>query len=71
MFPRTVSRVSDSLVVMHGLKSTYAEVFDHKGVVMVKGISLRIILGIMVELAAENQHLLSLQQALELLSEGG
>ena len=60
MFSRSVSRVSDLLVVMCGLKSMYAEVFDHKGVNMVKGISLRIILGVMVESAAEDQHLLSL-----------
>lgn len=71
MFSRSVSQVSDSLVMMGGLKSAYAEAFDHRDVNMVNGISLGIILGNMVESATEDQHLLSLWQALELLLEGG
>lgn len=57
--------------MMCGLKSTYAEAFDHRDVNMVNGISLGIVLGITVESATEDQHLLSLWQALELLLGGG
>lgn len=71
MFSRSVYPVSDLLVMMCGLKSSYAEVFDHSDVNMMNGISFGIVLGITVESATEDQHLLGLRQALELLSEGG
>lgn len=71
VFSRSVSQVSDLLVVKCNFKSSYAKVFDRKNVNIMKGSSLRIILGIMIELAAKDQHLFSLQQALELLLEGG
>lgn len=71
VFSRSVSQVSDLLVVMCSLKSLYAKVFDHKSVNIVEGTSLRVVLGIMIEWAAEDQHLLSLQRALELLLEQG
>lgn len=45
VFPRSVSGVSDLLVMTCSLKSTHAEVFGHKGVTMMKGVSLEIILG--------------------------
>lgn len=57
--------------MMCGLKSAYADMFDHRGVNMVNGISLRIVLGITVAWATEDQRLLGLWQALELLSQGG
>lgn len=71
VFPRSLSLVSDLLFAMCSLKSSYTKTFDHKSVNIVKGTSLRIILGIMMESAAKDQHLLRLQQALELLLEGG
>lgn len=70
VFSRLVSLVSDLLVAMCSLKSSYAKVFDHKSVNTVKGASFRIISDIVMESAAKDQHLLSLQQALELLLEG-
>lgn len=44
----------------HALKSTYAEVLDHKDVNMANGISFGIVLGIMMEMAADDQRLFCL-----------
>lgn len=71
VFSRLLVWLSESLVTTCTVKSTYAEVLDHKDVYMANGISFGIVLGVMVEMAANDQHLFCLQKLWSCRGKGG